>query len=50
MTMLEADYTFFSSSHWKYKGKTGNDLEIYEHKESGSINIYDPLTGDIVED
>lgn len=48
--MLDIDYTFFSPSKWNYKGQTGNCLEIYEHKENGSINIYNPVTGDIIED
>jgi hypothetical protein len=39
-----------SIDKWSYNGKTGNGLEIYEHKESGSINLYNPATGDIVED
>lgn len=48
--MLETDFTFFSPSKWYYRGQTGSGFEIYEHKESGKINIYDPITGDIVED
>lgn len=48
--MLETEYTFFNPSKWSYKGQTGNGLEIYEHRENGEINIYDPVTGDIVQD
>ncbi|MBM7111344.1 hypothetical protein [Brevibacillus laterosporus] len=35
---------------WSYNGKTGDGLEIYEHKENGRINIYDPKTGDMIDD
>lgn len=48
--MLETEYTFFNAHKWRHKGYTGNGLEIYEHKETGVISIYNPITGDIVED
>ncbi|MED1665748.1 hypothetical protein [Brevibacillus laterosporus] len=48
--MLEAVYTIFNPSKWSYRGQTGNGLEIYEHMERGWINLYDPKTGDMIDD
>lgn len=39
-----------SKEKWIYNGRTGSGLEIYEHKENGLINIYNPITGEMIED
>jgi len=44
------DELSYFGTQWRYNGSTGDGLQIYENKENGQISLYNPLTGDIVED
>lgn len=39
-----------SKDKWIYNDRTGDGLEIYEHIEKGWINLFNPRTGDFLDD
>ncbi|WP_170163385.1 hypothetical protein [Brevibacillus gelatini] len=50
MTGIAHRRGILGKDQWTYNGKTGDGLEIYEHKEKGWINLYNPKTGEMIED